>query len=107
MIVAGIYLNDNDLIALAGSLRSEGLLACAQRLEGAYYRDVRMLDLSVEETDDLLVVLRDCPPELTHLRDALGPSSKPSPPGPRNRHAPLGQRRYEVLSFADVSTGRA
>lgn len=71
MIVAGTYLDDNELIALAGRLRGEGLREWADRLEGAYYRDVRILEMSDEESSDLLSALGECPGELIRLRSAL------------------------------------
>ena len=72
MFLAGAYVNDDDLLALANKLRACGRTDCAEHFEWAYYRDVRSFDLSPEERDDVLVVLGGgCSPTLTPLRSAL------------------------------------
>lgn len=44
MRIAGVYLNDNDVLDLVDRLRKLGLDASADSLTNAYYRDARELD---------------------------------------------------------------
>jgi hypothetical protein len=72
MFLAGTYVNDNDLLVLARGLRVRGRMESAERFEHAYFRDVRLLDLSPEERADLLDVLGSrCSPTLRPLQAAL------------------------------------
>ena len=54
MVVAGTSLTDDDFFDLVARARTLGDVECATRLEGAYYRDVRLLHLSAGELRALL-----------------------------------------------------
>lgn len=68
MIVAGTYLNDNDIAALTEKLRECGLRESAARLDEAYHRDARTFPLSAEDHEAVLRVLDDgCSDSLRRL----------------------------------------
>ena len=72
MLVAGAYLNDNDIVDLDGRLQLEGLEETARRLEDAYQRDARVFALSAGDRDNIFVALdRKCPRGLAELRAIL------------------------------------
>jgi hypothetical protein len=71
MRLAGIYLNDDEVLALAGRLRALGLGVAADRLTGAYYRDARQLDLRGVEPQAFIPALEDGPASFAELRGAL------------------------------------
>ena len=59
MRLAGVYLNDDEVLALAERLRDLGLDDVANRLGDAYYRDVKELDLPARATEAFLPALED------------------------------------------------
>lgn len=76
MRLAGIYLNDAEVLALAERLRSLGLDAAADRLTNAYYRDARKLDLDASESRTFVPALEDGPASFAALRSALDATSR-------------------------------
>ncbi len=73
MRIAGIYLNDNDVLALADRLRKLGLVGSADSLTNAYYRDARELDLDLAafESHTLIPALDDGPASFEELCEKL------------------------------------
>ena len=71
MIIAGVRLNDNDVIALAEKLRECGFVGEAGRLEAAYQTDASLFHLSADDQRAVLTVLEDCPAALTNLRAGI------------------------------------
>jgi hypothetical protein len=71
MLVAGMYVNDEDVLVLIGTLRDAGADAIAERFRDAYHRDARRLSVSVSERRTILCALADCPAGLVELRAKL------------------------------------
>ena len=71
MMLAGIAVADRHVIELAGMLREAGSDDTAARLESGYEHQARLLALSVDERDEILGVLVDCPDGLGELRAVL------------------------------------
>jgi hypothetical protein len=71
MMLAGIAVPDRHVIELARMLRDAGSDDTAARLESGYEHQARLLALSVEERDEILAVLVDCPDGLGELRVTL------------------------------------
>ena len=71
MMLAGLSVADRHVIELAGKLRDAGCDDTAARLESGYEHQARLLALSVEERDEILAVLVDCPDGLGELRAVL------------------------------------
>ena len=71
MIVAGTYLNDTDVTALAEKLRESGFADHAGRLEAAYQLDAKLFHLSADDSQAFMSSLDDCPDELQNLRASL------------------------------------
>ena len=71
MMLAGIAVADRHVIEVARMLRDAGSDDTAARLESGYEHQARLLALSVEEPDEILGVLVDCPDGLGELRAVL------------------------------------
>jgi hypothetical protein len=71
MLVAELYVNDEDVLVLIGTLRDAGADAIAERFRDAYHRDARSLSVSASERRTILGALRDCPASLAELRATL------------------------------------
>ena len=71
MRLAGVYLNDDEVFALAERLRDLGLDDAANRLGDAYYRDVKEFDLPGVAFDTFLPALEGGPASFAALRGAL------------------------------------
>jgi hypothetical protein len=67
MMLAGIAVADRHVIELAGKLRAAGCDETAARLESGYEHQAKLLALSVEERDEILAALVDCPDGLGEL----------------------------------------
>jgi hypothetical protein len=71
MRLAGIYLNDNDVLALAERLRKLGLDGAAGRVMSAYYHDASELDIAPSELHRLIPELENGPASFQALRESL------------------------------------
>ena len=71
MMLAGIAVPDRRVLELARKLRDAGCGDTAARLESGYEHQAKLLALSVEERDEILGVLVDCPDGLGELRAVL------------------------------------
>ena len=71
MMLAGITVPDRHVIEFAQMLRAAGSDDTAARLESGYEHQAKLLALSVEERDEILGVLVDCPDGLGELRATL------------------------------------
>ena len=69
MMLAGIAVADRHVIELASKLREADCDDTAARLESGYEHQARLL--SIEERDEILSVLVDCPDGLGELRAVL------------------------------------
>ena len=67
MRIAGMYLNDHQVLALAERLRNLGLDDAADRVTAAYYRDAKELELGFEPAT-LTAALGDSPATSTAVR---------------------------------------
>ena len=67
----GIPVADRHVIELARMLRDVCCTDTAARLESGYEHKAKLLALSVEERDEILSVLVDCPDGLGELRAVL------------------------------------
>jgi hypothetical protein len=70
-VVRGRAAADRHVIELAGMLRDVGCDDTAAPLESGYEHQAKLLALSVEERDEILSVLVDCPDGLGELRAVL------------------------------------
>ncbi len=59
------------ILELARRLREAELVDAAERLEGAYDREVRVIGLDVDEREAILRALEDGPGEFSELRAVL------------------------------------
>ncbi len=71
MMLAGLNVVDRYVLELARMLRKAGCDDTAARLESGYEHQAKLLALSVEERDEILGVLVDCPDGLRELRAVL------------------------------------
>jgi hypothetical protein len=71
MFLAGIPVPDRLVLELARRLRDAALRDTAERLEGAYDREARIVALEVSDREALLRVLEDAPAGLDQLRGVL------------------------------------
>jgi hypothetical protein len=68
MVVAGIPIRDELVLELAGLVDDPEL---ADRLESAYNREVKILEIEIPERDTILRALIDPPPGLEEFRGVL------------------------------------
>jgi hypothetical protein len=71
MVLAGIPVADRHVLELAGRLRDAGFESTADRLGTAQERQTRLLALTIDEREQILATLVDCPPSLGELRAVL------------------------------------
>lgn len=71
MMLAGIPVDDKDVLALAHLLREVEFDEVAVRLEGAWYAETKVLALSIVDRERILRALDDPPEELVELRGVL------------------------------------
>ena len=71
MKIAGLDVDSADVPELAQHLRREGCGETGDGLEGALMAGVKRVGLTIEERDDVLRALQNCPDELTELRARL------------------------------------
>ena len=69
--LAGIPVLDRLVLELARRLREAELVDTAERLEGAYHRDARIVALEISDREAILRALEDAPAGLTELRAVL------------------------------------
>ena len=69
--LAGIPVPDRLVLELARRLRDAELVDTAERLEGAYDRQARIVALEISDREALLRVLEDGPEEFAELRGVL------------------------------------
>jgi hypothetical protein len=67
MMLAAIHVPDRHVLELAQMLRDAGSEGTAARLESGYEHQAKLLALSVEERDEILAALVDCPDGLGEL----------------------------------------
>jgi len=101
MRLAGIYLNDNDVLVLAERLRRLGLNGFADSLTNAYYRDVHELDVAASELQAIVpaLELEESPASFEALREELQGQAT-SIAEPRESRP---QRRYHASHLAGSS----
>ena len=69
--LAGIPVLDRLVLELARRLRDAELVDTAERLEGAYDREARIVALEISDREAILRVLEDGPEEFAELRGVL------------------------------------
>ena len=71
MMLAGISVADKDVLELARLLRNAGFEDVAERLEGAWDAETKVVALTVGERESILRALDDPPAGLAELRCVL------------------------------------
>lgn len=71
MMLCGIPVDESHVVELAGMLRDAGHDDTSARLERAQERQTKLLALSIDEREQILSVLLECPDGLAELRGVL------------------------------------
>jgi len=71
MMLAGIPVADKNVLELARLLREAGFDDGAERLEGAWDAETKVLALTIEDRERILRALDDPPDGLAELRSVL------------------------------------